>query len=642
MRCARLSLSLAVCLALAGAGCSGTATFRAGSSASVDASTSPSTHEATGSVGMALTIASGVQFQALSWTITGPSGPYSGNVMIDNAQSIEFVTGGITAGGPYTMDLSGTDSAGDPCSGSAVFSVAPGAISNVTVTISCFYPTDAGIPADVTVGGEGGASYVAPAYNCPTITSLAVSPSQAPVGQAVQLDVTTTTAAGGAAGTPTLEWTATPSTGGVFSDPTSASPVFDCASPGTVSISVTAGLTASVGGADAGDVCSGAEGTSASTTINCEGPVAIAAGGQHTCALLSGGAVECWGLNGNGQLGIGGTTGSSTPVAVSGLAGPAIAIAAGGAHTCAIVTGGGIQCWGANASGQLGDGSASDSWTPVAVSGLVDTATAIAAGGLHTCALLSGGTVQCWGDNDDGQLGSATDLGSFSPAPLSVGITGVTALAAGYQHTCALLSTGAVSCWGDNSEGQLGGAQAGSSDAPVAVLSPDGGSNLAGVSAIGAGPGYSTCAVLSGGVVECWGSNAQGQLGAATGATCGSVPCSTTPVVVAGLVASAVASGGEDSYAGASAGAVDSWGDNGFGELGSGSMSSGSSSPVAVDAPGGDAGLAGVVAISAGGDHACALLSTGAVACWGDGVNGQLGNGGTVSAGIPVTVRASW
>jgi alpha-tubulin suppressor-like RCC1 family protein len=641
MRRARHLHSLAVFVALAGAGCSGAANSPARSNAGVDASPYGS-GGATGSVGMALTIASGVQFEALSWTITGPSGPYSGNVTIDNAQSIEFVTGGIPAGGPYTMNLSGTDSAGDPCSGSAVFGVAPGAITDVTVTISCFYPTDAGIPADVTVGGEGGASYTAPSYNCPSIASIAVSPSQAPVGQAIQLDVSTTTAAGGAPGTPTIAWTVTPSTGGAFSDPTSASPVFDCASPGTVSVSVTAGLTASIGGADAGDVCSGAEGTSASATINCEGPIAVAAGGQHTCALLSGGAVQCWGLNGNGQLGTGGTTGSLTPVAVAGLSGPAVAIAAGGAHTCAILAGGGIQCWGANASGQLGDGSASDSSTPVAVSGLVNAATAIAAGGLHTCALLSGGTVQCWGDNDDGQLGSATDLGSFSPAPLSVGITGATAIAAGYQHTCALLSTGAVSCWGDNSEGQLGGVQTTLSDAPVAVLAPGGGSNLAGVSAIGAGPGYSTCAVLSGGAVDCWGSNAQGQLGASTTATCGGVPCSTTAVTVPAVVATAVASGGEDSYAAVSAGMVESWGDNGSGELGNGSTSAGSSSPVGVDTPGGDAGLTGVVAITAGGGHACALLSTGTIVCWGDGVDGQLGNGGSAGAFVPVAVTASW
>src|ERR1700722_12571632 len=177
------ALVAVLAVARIGVACSGASTQSSQATAAPDASTASTGADAVGSVGMALTIAPGVQFTALSWTISGSSGPYSGNVPVGNAQSVEFVTGGIPAGGPYAMSLTGTDSSGDPCSGSASFFVAAGGVSKVAVTISCFYPTDAGIPADVTVGGEGGATYVAAAYNCPTISSIAASSSQVPVGQ---------------------------------------------------------------------------------------------------------------------------------------------------------------------------------------------------------------------------------------------------------------------------------------------------------------------------------------------------------------------------------------------------------------------------------------------------------------------------
>jgi len=141
--------------------------------------------------------------------------------------------------------------------------------------------------------------------------------------------------------------------------------------------------------------------------------VAIAAGIDHTCALTSGGGVKCWGANGAGQLGDGtGTwTARSTPADVVGLAGGVVAIAAGGAHTCALmdaVHGDGVKCWGQNYFGQLGDGTTIWRLTPVAVVGLSSGVTAIAAGGYHTCALTSGGGVKCWGWDGSGQLGLGT------------------------------------------------------------------------------------------------------------------------------------------------------------------------------------------------------------------------------------------
>src|ERR1039458_7961694 len=136
---------------------------------------------------------------------------------------------------------------------------------------------------------------------------------------------------------------------------------------------------------------------------------AITAGVFHTCALTSTGTVKCWGDNGSGELGNGTTTSSSTPVEVSGLTG-AIAIAASGYHTCALTSTGTVNCWGDNEYGELGNGTTTSSSNPVKVSGLsgLSGVSAIAAGVFHTCALMSAGTVKCWGYNAYGELGNGT------------------------------------------------------------------------------------------------------------------------------------------------------------------------------------------------------------------------------------------
>ena len=142
-----------------------------------------------------------------------------------------------------------------------------------------------------------------------------------------------------------------------------------------------------------------------------EGVQQIVAGESHTCALTTAGAVQCWGNNGNGQLGDGSTTGRTTPVAVPGLGSGVTALAAGGLHTCALTTAGAVQCWGYNDYGQLGDGSATHRNTPVAVQGLGSGVTALAAGAYHTCALTTAGAAQCWGNNGYGQLGDGSTTG---------------------------------------------------------------------------------------------------------------------------------------------------------------------------------------------------------------------------------------
>jgi len=179
------------------------------------------------------------------------------------------------------------------------------------------------------------------------------------------------------------------------------------------------------------------------------------AGSEHTCAVLVAGGAKCWGANFSGQLGDGTNVNRNTPVTVSGVAGRVSVIASGSEHTCALSTGGAAVCWGANFSGQLGDGTNLNRNTPVNVSGLSSGVSAIAAGSEHTCAVTVGG-VKCWGANFSGQLGDGTNVNRRTPVSVSGIAGGVSEILAGSSHTCALSTSGAMVCWGANFSGQLG------------------------------------------------------------------------------------------------------------------------------------------------------------------------------------------
>lgn len=254
---------------------------------------------------------------------------------------------------------------------------------------------------------------------------------------------------------------------------------------------------------------------------------AIATGGYHSCALLIEGTVKCWGDNQYGQLGDGQTTlRSAIPIKVSGLSN-VIAIAAGKYHACALLAGGAVKCWGDNYWGQLGvDTTTLLSTTPVLVSGNL-TASAITAGFDHTCALLIGGTVKCWGFNGKGELGNGTQTITPNPTPVPVsGNLTATAITAGGHHTCAILVGGVVNCWGYTPYGELG-VSAGTtpfSTTPVPVSG-----NLT-VTNIAAGYAH-TCALLTQGTMQCWGSNSAGQLGDGNVTTL----ANPTPVTVVGF-----------------------------------------------------------------------------------------------------------
>jgi len=260
------------------------------------------------------------------------------------------------------------------------------------------------------------------------------------------------------------------------------------------------------------------------TVSNLSGVSAITAGWQHACAVLKTGAAKCWGLGALGRLGDGASTNRLTPVDVSGLSSGVTVIAASSWHTCAVLSTGAAKCWGYNSEGQFGNGTTNSSSTPVDVSGLNanDRAVAIGLGEHHTCILLSSGSVKCSGKGYEGQLGNSGNSQQLNPTGVS-GITTAVAISSGRYHNCALLSSGAVTCWGYNANGQIGDGTKTQRNSPVypAALS-------SGFRAISASLEH-TCAVLSTGAAKCWGQNANGQLGDTT------YTSTTSPVNVIGI-----------------------------------------------------------------------------------------------------------
>jgi alpha-tubulin suppressor-like RCC1 family protein len=365
----------------------------------------------------------------------------------------------------------------------------------------------------------------------------------------------------------------------------------------------------------------------------------IATGGAHTCALISDGTVTCWGLGTDGQLGTGNTNSSDVPVAVTGgaLANKTITqIATGGGHTCALISDGTVTCWGNGADGQLGTGNTNNSNTPVAVTGGAlenKTITQIATGGAHTCALISDGTVTCWGWGTDGQLGTGNTNSSDVPVAVTGGALAnktVAQIATGYFHTCALISDGTVTCWGNGAGGQLGTGNTSDSNIPVAVTG--GALENKTVTQIATGT-YHTCALISDGTVTCWGWGADGQLGTGNNNN-SNVPVAVTGGALANKTVTQIDTGYAHTCALISDGTVTCWGWGASGQLGTGNNNS--NTPVAVT--GGALANKTVTQIATGGEHTCALISDGTVACWGNGAYGQLGTGDNNNSNIPVAV----
>ena len=334
----------------------------------------------------------------------------------------------------------------------------------------------------------------------------------------------------------------------------------------------------------------------------------------------------CWGDNDYGQLGDGTFIDHSTPVNASGVSN-AIAISAGGLHTCALLSENGqVKCWGWNVVGQLGIGStAKNNSKPTLVSNL-SGAVAIGAGSAHTCVVLKSGKISCWGGNDHGQLGDGSKIQSNIPVATQ-GITGVIALGLGSLNTCALLASHKVMCWGANNYGELGnGVLTLGSKTPVQVL------GLSEVVAVSAGY-YYACAILRKGEVDCWGSSTSGQLGESSFRQISPLPVRVFDI----SHAYAMSAGSQHVCVILHMGRVKCWGSNYNGELGvPPSVTTkhlGSALPIHVG------NVTGARFISSGGSHTCALLDTSEMKCWGLNYYGQLGNGVTLQqSSLPVTV----
>lgn len=239
---------------------------------------------------------------------------------------------------------------------------------------------------------------------------------------------------------------------------------------------------------------------------------ALHAGRAFSCALLDDDTVQCWGRNSSGQLGGGTNDGRLTPGAVTGLSGPVtdLALGAGSSHACALIDDGTVQCWGNGSSGRLGNGGTADSLTPVSVTGLSGAVTAIASGSFHTCALIDGGAMQCWGRGTFGQIGNgSTNFNNTTPKTVS-GISTATAIATGTVHSCAVLDSGTAKCWGENSVGALGDGTKVQRNSPVSVQ------GLAGTVTAMAGGAGATYALLADGFLQAWGLNTEGEFGDGT------------------------------------------------------------------------------------------------------------------------------
>jgi hypothetical protein len=329
----------------------------------------------------------------------------------------------------------------------------------------------------------------------------------------------------------------------------------------------------------------------------------IAPGFAKTCVVLISGGVECWGNDAAGR-------GSPVASPVKGIT-TATAARYGYYHGCALLAGGMLQCWGENGAGQLGNGSTGAGPLDVAITVLgINTATTVSVGWAHSCARLVSGEVQCWGDDWKGQLGHGGS-GAWSSVPIPVsGIGTATAVSAGLDHSCALLSSGSVQCWGWNIYGQLGNGTEWDSTTPVTVV------GISNATAI-ASSDYFNCALLATGAVQCWGDNSSGELGGGT-----IEGESRIPVTVPGIsTATAITAGGKSACAVLRSGFVKCWGDNTYGQLGNGTTTI-ALTPVrdfAVNAP---------TTLAAGWGHACALFgNSGAMKCWGKNDAGQLGIG---------------
>jgi alpha-tubulin suppressor-like RCC1 family protein len=356
----------------------------------------------------------------------------------------------------------------------------------------------------------------------------------------------------------------------------------------------------------------------------------VDAGSNYTCGITTTSVLYCWGSFGSGQLGIGPGGGDRRePVAVGGAL-RFSSVSAGITSTCAISTTAVGYGWGGNFFNALGNGTGEDATTPVAIPDAPPLA-AIARGQYAACAISTAGTASCWGHRGLGEAGDGVAGIHRSPTPILGNGLDFTAISlssirgagrTGSGYACALARDGVIYCWGSGPQGQLGIGAPGNRSVPTAIAGPQAGPFVD----VAANFDHA-CGVTSAGEAYCWGDNAEGKLGDDTNTD------RPHPTRVAGAVAfRRIAAGARHTCAISTQATLFCWGSNGFGRLGSGAAFD-SRTPVAV------AGVAGLAFtdLSAGSDHTCAVAA-GALYCWGANAEGELGDGTTETRLTPVPI----
>jgi alpha-tubulin suppressor-like RCC1 family protein len=367
-----------------------------------------------------------------------------------------------------------------------------------------------------------------------------------------------------------------------------------------------------------GEVCSACDCSCTAGACTAPSVTEVTAGSSFTCAAETSGRLYCWGSNLFGQLGQG-TSGAGTEVLAPTLVGTLTnwsAIGSGDGHVCA-VSGGSLHCWGDNMDGQIGTGGFANLSAPARVGTATDWAAAEgSAGGDHTCVINAGGTLHCMGQNSVGQAGVGTGTDVTTPTP----VTGTwDSFSLGHHHTCGIQTDGTLWCWGDNNRGQVGIGSTADANTPRQV-----GAETT-WTAVGLGDEHS-CAIR-GGALYCWGYNISAQLGD------GTTVRRTSPVLIGADTDWVAVDGGlVHTCAVKAAGRVFCVGNDVDGQLGDGTVGGGSMTLMPV------VDISDATDVTAGELHNCAHLGDGSIQCWGGNADGALGQGDRVSRPRPATV----